>query len=182
MVPLQGQGQRIGVRRDVRPNRIRHPTDCMFASGCSSPRLTATQFPWATGIEHLPGRVAAVETGFSHSRPLPDWFLCQIRRAGRCPARRFEESGSPDLTRGHRSRPKSSPPQISCSFHGVWPSGHDRSFSKYSRTRPHSVPCPCPSSAFGSRSCHGSALAGSAAVAFHRSLCYKKTLCATRPH
>ncbi|MDO9528028.1 MAG: hypothetical protein Q7J27_02590, partial [Syntrophales bacterium] len=30
-------------------------TDCMFASGCSPPRLTATQLPSATGIGHNPG-------------------------------------------------------------------------------------------------------------------------------
>jgi hypothetical protein len=40
----------------VRPNRVRHPTDCMFASGCSPPRLTATQLPSATRIGHLLGK------------------------------------------------------------------------------------------------------------------------------
>jgi hypothetical protein len=42
------------ARRRVRPNRVRHPTDCMFASGCSPPRLTTTQLPSATGSGHLP--------------------------------------------------------------------------------------------------------------------------------
>jgi hypothetical protein len=43
------------ARRYARPNRVRHnPTDCMFASGCSPPRLTATQLPLATGSGHLP--------------------------------------------------------------------------------------------------------------------------------
>ena len=50
------------ARRYVRPNRVRHPrirsgtssTGCMFASGCSPPRLTATQLPSATGGEHPP--------------------------------------------------------------------------------------------------------------------------------
>jgi hypothetical protein len=40
------------TRRYARPNRVRHPTDCMFASGCFPPRLTTTQFPSATGNEH----------------------------------------------------------------------------------------------------------------------------------
>jgi len=37
------------ARRYARPNRVRHnPTDCMFASGCSPPHLTAAQLPLAT--------------------------------------------------------------------------------------------------------------------------------------
>jgi hypothetical protein len=42
------------ARRSVRPNRVCHPTDCKFASGCSPPRLTATQLPSAVGTGHLP--------------------------------------------------------------------------------------------------------------------------------
>ena len=33
----------------VRPNRVRHPTDWSFTSGCSPPRLAATQLPLVTG-------------------------------------------------------------------------------------------------------------------------------------
>ena len=36
------------ARRNTPPNRVRHPTGCRFASGCSPPRLTATQLPSAT--------------------------------------------------------------------------------------------------------------------------------------
>jgi hypothetical protein len=36
------------AHRYARPNRVCHPTDCMFASGCSPPRLAATQLPLAT--------------------------------------------------------------------------------------------------------------------------------------
>jgi hypothetical protein len=36
------------ARRDTPPNRVRHPTGCPFASGCSPPRLAATQLPSAT--------------------------------------------------------------------------------------------------------------------------------------
>src|SRR5271157_3195992 len=43
------------ARRNVRPNRVRYPTDCMFASGCSPPRLAAG---WrATRGEHAVRRV-----------------------------------------------------------------------------------------------------------------------------
>jgi hypothetical protein len=43
------------ARRYFRPNRVRHyPTGCSFASGCSPPRLTATQLPSAIGDEHSP--------------------------------------------------------------------------------------------------------------------------------
>ncbi len=36
------------ARRNTPPNRVRHPTGCPFASGCSPPRLAATQLPSAT--------------------------------------------------------------------------------------------------------------------------------------
>jgi len=42
------------ARRYVRPNRVRHPTGCSFASGCSPPRFTTTQLPSAIGGEHPP--------------------------------------------------------------------------------------------------------------------------------
>jgi hypothetical protein len=32
------------------PKRVRHPTDCSFASGCSPPHLAVTQLPPATGV------------------------------------------------------------------------------------------------------------------------------------
>jgi len=38
----------LQAHRHARPNRVRHPTDCMFASGCSPPRLAAAQLPLAT--------------------------------------------------------------------------------------------------------------------------------------
>ena len=36
------------ARRCTPPNRVRSPTGCRFASGCSPPRLAATQLPSAT--------------------------------------------------------------------------------------------------------------------------------------
>jgi hypothetical protein len=38
------------ARRSSPPNRVRHPTDRQFASGCSPPRLAATQFPSASEL------------------------------------------------------------------------------------------------------------------------------------
>ena len=66
------------ARRYARPNRVRHyPTDCMFASGCSPPRLAATQLPLATGSGHLPDgdfhpsdRACSQAHGFPLSRAL----------------------------------------------------------------------------------------------------------------
>ena len=43
------------------PNRIRHPTGCSFASGCSPPRLTTTQLPSATYV------VTPHDTDFHHA-------------------------------------------------------------------------------------------------------------------
>lgn len=45
------------TRRNVRPKRVRFTTDCKFASGCSPPRLTATQLfrlGGTIGSGHLP--------------------------------------------------------------------------------------------------------------------------------
>ena len=36
------------ARHSLTPNQVRHPTDCRFTSGCSPPRLTATQLPSIT--------------------------------------------------------------------------------------------------------------------------------------
>jgi hypothetical protein len=43
------------ARRYARPNCVRYPTDCMFASGCSPPRLAAAQLPLATRERASPG-------------------------------------------------------------------------------------------------------------------------------
>jgi hypothetical protein len=42
------------THRNIRPNRVRHPTDCTFTSSCPPPRFTATQLLSVTGIEHIP--------------------------------------------------------------------------------------------------------------------------------
>jgi hypothetical protein len=57
-----------GARRHVPPNRVRHPTDRQFASGCSPPRLLATQLPSATGIWLTPTRTFTVLCARLHER------------------------------------------------------------------------------------------------------------------
>jgi hypothetical protein len=54
--PCPGLGFAINeqARRNARPKRVRFTTDCKFASGCSPPRLAATQLPSALGSGHLP--------------------------------------------------------------------------------------------------------------------------------
>ena len=42
------------TRRLALPNRVRHPTDCLFASGCSPPHFAVTQLPSATALWHTP--------------------------------------------------------------------------------------------------------------------------------
>jgi hypothetical protein len=50
------------------PNRVRSPTDRQFASGCSPPRLTATQLPSATELWHTPARTFTVLMWRPHGR------------------------------------------------------------------------------------------------------------------
>src|SRR4029077_2112612 len=40
------------ARHGFAPNRVRAPSDRRFASGCSPPRLAATQLPSATKLRH----------------------------------------------------------------------------------------------------------------------------------
>ena len=54
--PVQDFTSNPQARRYARPNRVRHPTDCRFASGCSPPRLAATQLPLATQERASPGK------------------------------------------------------------------------------------------------------------------------------
>ena len=42
------------ARQTARPNRVRTPTDCFFASGCSPPHLMMTQLPSASGLVGRP--------------------------------------------------------------------------------------------------------------------------------
>jgi hypothetical protein len=53
---------------DIPPNQVRHPTDRQFASGCSPPRLTATQLPSATEPWHAPTPTSTVLIRRPHGR------------------------------------------------------------------------------------------------------------------
>ncbi len=56
------------AHRSSPPNRVRSPTDQQFASGCSPPRLTATQLPSATELWHTPTRTFTVLMWRPHGR------------------------------------------------------------------------------------------------------------------
>jgi len=56
------------AHRSSPPNRVRSPTDQQFASGCSPPRLTATQLPSATELWHPPTRTFTVLMWRPHGR------------------------------------------------------------------------------------------------------------------
>ena len=55
------------ARRSAPPNRVRHPTDRQFASGCSPPRLATTQLPSASES------VASSDTDFHRAVVAPSW-------------------------------------------------------------------------------------------------------------
>ena len=59
------------ARRHTPPNRVRHPADRQFASGCSPPRLAATQLPSATGLWLTPTRTSTVLLSRLHGRTRP---------------------------------------------------------------------------------------------------------------
>src|SRR5258705_13335719 len=55
------------ARRSSPPNRVRHPTDRQFTSGCSPPRLATTQLPSASEF------VAFSDTDFHRADVAPSW-------------------------------------------------------------------------------------------------------------
>ena len=57
---VSGFAMESQARRSSPPNRVRYPTDQQFASGCSPPRLAATQLPSATELWHTPTRTFTV--------------------------------------------------------------------------------------------------------------------------
>jgi hypothetical protein len=56
------------ARRSSPPNRVRYPTDRQFASGCSPPRLAATQLPSASELWLTPTRTLTVLMWRPHGR------------------------------------------------------------------------------------------------------------------
>ena len=62
----QGFAMSGQARRATPPKRVRYPTGCSFASGCSPPRLATTQLPSATCVTtshrldfHLPDKTTS---------------------------------------------------------------------------------------------------------------------------
>src|SRR5215469_13365504 len=58
---LPGFATNEQARHRSTPNQVRHPTDCRFISGCSPPRLTATQLPSITEL------ATGSDTDFHHA-------------------------------------------------------------------------------------------------------------------
>ena len=56
------------ARHRVTPKQVRHPTDCQFTSGCSPPRLAATQLPSISEPRPTPARTCTVLTKRPHGR------------------------------------------------------------------------------------------------------------------
>ena len=67
------------ARRSSPPNRVRYPTDQLFASGCSPPCLGATQLPSATELWHTPTRTFTVLMWRPHGRTHSRMFLAGIQ-------------------------------------------------------------------------------------------------------
>jgi hypothetical protein len=59
------------ARRSPPPNRVRHPTDQQFASGCSPRCFGPTQLPSATELWHTPTRTFTVLMWRPHGRTIP---------------------------------------------------------------------------------------------------------------
>jgi len=59
------------TRRSSPPNRVRHPTDQHFASGCSPRRFGPTQLPSATELWLPPTRTFTVLMWRPHGRTIP---------------------------------------------------------------------------------------------------------------
>ena len=75
------------ARRSPPPNRVRHPTDQQFASGCSPPHLAATQLPSATELWHTPTRTFTVLMWRPHGRTHPRMFLSGVHLRTRLDSR-----------------------------------------------------------------------------------------------
>ena len=77
------------ARRSAPPNRVRHPTDRQFASGCSPRCFEPTQLPSATELWLTPTRTSTVQMWRPHERthsrgsgnPAGDWLLFRLRKS-----------------------------------------------------------------------------------------------------
>jgi hypothetical protein len=76
------------ARRSSPPNRVRHPTDRQFTSGCSPPRLVTTQLPSASEF------VAFSDTDFHRADVAPSWAHSYRRKPVSRGILKFLDSGS----------------------------------------------------------------------------------------
>ncbi len=88
------------ARRHTPPNRVRHPTDRQFVSGCSPPRLTTTQLPSTSGPWLTPTRTSTVLDVRLHERtrrralaPMGPWSRPDRGGAPHKQSRRRREGG-----------------------------------------------------------------------------------------
>ena len=84
----QGFAMSGQARRATPPKRVRYPTGCSFASGCSPPRLATTQLPSATCVTtshrldfHLPDKTTSRTHPPRQSRGSPAYAREVLSRA-----------------------------------------------------------------------------------------------------
>ena len=96
------------ARRHTPPNRVRHPADRQFASGCSPPRLATTQLPSASGSWLAPARTYTVLFARLHGRTIPAFAgmtnlfsvsLGRKRCGGKCDKAAVKQAFRPGLSR-----------------------------------------------------------------------------------
>ena len=85
------------ARRSSPPNRVRPPTDRQFTSGCSPPRLAATQLPSATELWHTPTRSFTVLMWRPHGRTIPAFAGMTVTRELSVQQTSGQATGSPNL-------------------------------------------------------------------------------------
>ena len=66
-----GFATRTRARRHTPPKQVRHPTDRLFASSYSPPRLTTTQLPSATELWPTPTGTSTLQMARPHGRTSP---------------------------------------------------------------------------------------------------------------
>nr|VFK00278.1 MAG: hypothetical protein BECKLFY1418B_GA0070995_11791 [Candidatus Kentron sp. LFY] len=67
------------ARHNIPPNRVRYPTDCQFASGCSPPHLAVTQLLSASESWHTPAGTSTLLMNRLHGRTGSGWAGLGIR-------------------------------------------------------------------------------------------------------
>ena len=100
---LPGFATNEQARHSVPPKQVRHPTDCRFTSGCSPPRLAATQLPSITELRPTPARTSTVQTKRPHGRTRSSLGLV-TNETGDCAPADLDASGLHEATPGRAVR------------------------------------------------------------------------------